>query len=130
MNTKEKMLMVQLLLTDIRCNWGNGWVGKSAEERALRAKSLCEEIANETNNDEFTLLADFCDTYINSSKRWGDWDGRFFRQPFPMGYEHMDKLHGLKATYNNKSNDFKSMAKEYITSPEFIFGDWENITRN
>ena len=126
MNTREKILMVQLLLTDIRCNWGCGWIEKSAEDRALKAKALCEEIANEINNDEFNLLADFCDTYINSSKNWGDWDGRFFRNAFPMGYEKMDKLHNLKPTFNNKSKDFKSMAKEYITSPELIFDDWES----
>lgn len=117
--------MIQLLLTDIRCNWGCNWGEKSPEDRALKAKSLCEEVTNETNNDEFMLLADFCDTYINSSKRWGDWDGRFFRSSFPMGYEKMDKLHKLKPTYNNKSKDFKIVVDEYITSPEVIFDDWE-----
>ena len=122
MNTKEKILLIQLLLEDIRGNWGD-----NPEKRALKAKSLCEEAANETKNDEFALLADFCDTYIKTSKNWGDWDGRFFRQPFPMGYEKMDKLHNLKPTYNNKSNDFKSVAKEYITYPEFRFTDWESI---
>ena len=127
MNTREKILLVQLLLEDIRNNWDNS---HKAENRALKAKSLCEEVAKETNNDgfavnEFTILADFCDTYIKSSKKWDDWDGRFFRQPFPMGYEKMDKLHNLKSTYNNKSDDFKSIVKEHITSPEFIFSDWE-----
>ena len=120
MNTKEKILLVQLLLEDIRGNWAY-----DAEERATKAKSLCEEIAKETNNEDFTLLADYCDTYINSSKRWGDWDGRFFRQPFPMGYEKMDKMHNLKPTFNNKSKDFKSIANEYITHPEVRFSDWE-----
>lgn len=119
MNTKEKILLIQLLLEDIRGNWGD-----NPEKRALKAKSLCEEIANETHNEEFTILADFCDTYINSSKNWGDWDGRFFRQPFPMGYEKMEKLHRLKPTYNNKSKDFQIAAKEYITYPEFRFSDW------
>lgn len=125
MNTKEKILMVQLLLTDIRCNWGFTWMCKKPEYRALKAKSLCEEIAEETKNNEFTILADFCGTYINTGKKWEDWDGRFFRNTFPMGYEKMDKLHNLKATYNNKSNDFKSLVKEYITSPELLFNDWE-----
>lgn len=120
MNTKEKMLLVQLLLEDIRGDWAD-----SAEERALKAKSLCEEIAKEINNEDFMLLADYCDTYINSSKRWNDWDGRFFRQPFPMGYEKMDKMHNLKPTFNNKSKDFKSMANEYLTHPEVRFTDWE-----
>lgn len=124
MNTREKILLVQLLLEDIRSDWGGGWIGRNAEGRALKAKSLCEEIANDTKNDEFMILADFCDTYINTSKKWGDWDGRFFRQTFPMGYERMDKLHNLKPTIKNKSKDFQSVAKEYMTNPDFIFNDW------
>lgn len=122
MNTKEKILSVQLLLKDVRNDWGNS---HKAESRVLKAKSLCEEVTNEMNNDEFNLLADFCDTYIKIGKQQNDWDGRFFRQPFPMGYEKMDKLHNLKLTYNNKSNDFKTLVKEYITSPELLFDDWE-----
>ena len=120
MDTREKILLIQLLLEDIRGNWDD-----NPEKRALKAKSLCEEVASETNNVDFSLLADYCDTYINSSKRWDDWDGRFFRQSFPMGYEKMDKLHNLKPIYNNKSKDFQSVAKEYLTYPEFRFSDWE-----
>lgn len=124
MNTKEKILLVQLLLEDIRGDWGGGWIGRNAEDRALKAKSLCEEITNETNNQEFTILADFCETYIKTSKKWGDWDGRFFRSVFPMGYEKMDKLHNLKPTIRNKSKDFQAIAKEYMTHPDFTFNDW------
>ena len=119
MNAKEKILLIQLLLEDIRGNWAD-----NAEDRALKAKSLCEEVASETKNNEFMILAEFCDTYINTSKRWDDWDGRFFRQTFPMGYEKMDKLHNLKPTFNNKSKDFQTIAKEYITSPWLRFSDW------
>jgi len=118
MNVKEKMLLVQLLLEDIRSDWNI-----NPEGRALKAKSLCEVIAKETNNEDFSLLADFCDTYITTSKKWGDWDGRFFRQPFPMGYEKMDKLHGLKPTYDNRSKEFKKIADEYIIDVEFVFSD-------
>ena len=118
MNTNEKILLIQLILEDIENDWN-----RKAEGRALKAKSLCEEVAKETNNIDFTLLADFCDTYISSSKRWDDWNGRFFRQPFPMGYERMDRLHDLKSTYNNKSNDFKDVVKGYILHPELVFGD-------
>ena len=122
MNTKENILLIQLLLEDIRNNWDDD---QKAENRALKAKALCEEVASETNNDEFTLLADFCDTYIKIGKRQNDWDGRFFRSTFPMGYEKMDKFHNLKHTYHNKSKDFKVIAKEYIVLPELIFSDWE-----
>lgn len=130
MNVKEKILLVQLLLEDIRCDWGHGYIGRNAEDRALKVKSLCEEIANENGNDEFTILADFCDTYINTSKKWGDWDGRFFRQPFPMGYEKMDKMHGLKPTIKNKSKDFQTIAEEYMTEPDSRFNDWNDWLNN
>lgn len=119
MNTKEKILLVQLLLEDIRIDWSH-----NAESRALKAKSLCEELANATNNEEYMTLADFCETYVKSSKRWGDWDGRFFRQSFPMGYEKMDKLHGMSHTIKNRSDDFRDVTKDYLISPELVFKDW------
>lgn len=125
MNTKEKILLVQLLLEDIRDESGYSKYGRSAEDRADKASSLCKEIANESGNDEYLILADFCDTYIKTSKKWGDWDGRFFRQPFPMGYERMNKLHNLKPTIKNKSEEFQSIGKEYMTFPELRFPDWE-----
>ena len=124
MNVREKILLVQLLLEDIRGNWGHGAYGRNAEDRALKAKSLCEEIASETNNEDYSFLADFCKIYIDSSKDWGDWDGRFFREPFPRGYTNMEKLHGLKETYKDKSKNFQSVAKEYLTYPWLRFSDW------
>lgn len=127
MNTNEKILLVQLLLEDIRDESGYSKCGRSAEDRASKANSLCKEIANESNNDEYLILADFCDTYIKTSKKWGDWDGRFFRQPFPMGYEKMEKLHHMKPTIKNRSDEFKFISKEYLTNPEFRFTDWESF---
>ena len=118
MNTKEKILLIQLILKDIRNNWG-----RKSEERALQAKSLCEEVASEINNNEYLILADNCDIYISSSKKWDDWDGRFFRQPFPMGYENMEDLHGLATIYGNRSDEFKIVSSEYITMPEMLFDD-------
>ena len=125
MNTKEKMLMVQLILEDIRGNWAY-----DAEERALKAMSLCEEIANETGNKDFLLLADFCDVYISTSKKLDDWDGRFFRNPFPRGYEDIIKMHKLKPTYKDKSKDFKTVAIEYLTYPSYRFDDWVDETND
>ena len=125
MNTNEKILLVQMILEDV------GYNDSDTKNRVSKAKSLCEQIAVETNgNVNYTILADFCDTYISTGKKFGDWDGRFFRQAFPMGYNGMDKLHKLKHTYQNKSENFKSVANEYITSPEVIFDDWELINEN
>lgn len=119
MNTKEKILLVQLLLEDIRNN-----DNYDTEKRAAKATSLCKELTHETHNDEYMILADFCDAYIKTGKKFGDWDGRFFRNTFPMGCERMNKLHGLNLMIKNKSNDFQNVAKEYLLSPEDAFIDW------
>ena len=79
MNVKEKILLVQLLLEDIRGNWGHGCYGMDAEHRALKAKSLCQEIAAELNDNNYMTLADECNEYIRGSYEWGDWDGVFAR---------------------------------------------------
>lgn len=126
MNVKEKILLVQLLLEDIRGNWGYAFNGANAEDRALKAKSLCKEIAAELDDNDYMTLANTCDSYIKSSYEWGDWDGRYFRAAFPNGYGNMDELHGLSSTYKDKSDDFKFVAKEYLTYPEYRFDDWEN----
>lgn len=125
MNVKEKILLVQLLLEDIRGNWGYAWDGADAEHRALKAKDLCQEIASELNDNDYMILAESCDEYIDGSYRYGDWDGRFFRDSFPNGYENMDKLHGLTKTYKDKSENFQLIAKGYLTYPENRFDDWE-----
>ena len=122
MNTKEKILLVQLILEDIRGNWAY-----DAERRANKAQELCKELSKETNNADYEILADYCETYIKSSMKWDDWDGRFFRQPFPMGYEGMDKLHNIKHRYLDKTREFKELADEYLTHPEYIFDDWANV---
>ena len=125
MNVKEKILLVQLLLEDIRGNWGHGCHGMDAEHRALKAKSLCQEISAELNDNNYMTLADECNEYIRGSYEWGDCDGRFFRAPFPRGYENMSDLHGLTKTYKDKSEDFRFLAKDYLTYPENRFDDWE-----
>lgn len=126
MNTKEKILLVQLLLQDIRGNWGWERTG-SIGSRAEVAKDLCEQIASEIDDRDYMTLASSCDKYIKSSKDWGDWDGRWFRETFPNGYENMDSLHGLDPTYMDKSNEFKILAKSYLTYPEYRFDDWKDV---
>lgn len=124
MDVREKILLVQLLLEDIRGNWGWGWTGRNALDRATKAESLCVEIAKELNDDNYLTLADSCNGYI-ATYYDGDGDGRWFRDNFPNGYENMDVLHGLKPTYKDKSDEFKSVAEEYLTYPDNRFEDWE-----
>lgn len=119
MNTKEKILLIQLILEDLENN-----CTQNPDKRAAKAKSLCEEITKETRNNDYLILADFCDTYIKTGKQWNDWDGRLFRQVFPMGYRSMEKLHNLKCIYNNKSDEFKTMVEEFLILPDLLFNDW------
>lgn len=117
MNTKEKILLVQLLLEDIRSNWC--WEKKN---RVIKAKELCEEIVEELNDDNFAILAYQCTCYSGE-------DGRFFRSSFPYGYEDMSDLHGLNKTYMDKSDEFKEIVDEYLTYPEYRFEDYEELIK-
>lgn len=122
MNIKEKILLVQLLLEDIRGNWGWERVDGICS-RAIKARDLCEEIARELNDGNYLTLVDSCNRYIRDY--FEDGDGRWFRQPFPSGYENMDDLHGLSPTFMDKSDEFKSIAEEYLTYPHYKFDDWD-----
>ena len=123
MNVKEKILLVQLLLEDIRGNWG--WENTGGVcSRAIKAEELCEELAYELKDNRYFTLANCCNDYI--STYYDDGDGRYFRDVFPYGYENMDILHGLESTYTDKSDEFKAMAKEYLTYPCNRFDDWED----
>ena len=124
MDIKEKILLVQLLLEDIRGNWGWEKAGNHCS-RAIKARDLCEEIARELKDDNYLVLFGHCCMYISLWED-GDNDGRFFRAEFPEGYEGMDELHGLTRTFMDKSHEFKSVAEEYLTYPENRFDDWDN----
>ena len=124
MNVKEKILLVELLLRDVRGNWG--WENnKGFCSRVEKARELCDEIADELKDDNYTILSGTCSQYISYAED-GDCDGRFFRAEFPEGYENMGELHGLNFNYMEKSNDFKSVAKAYLTYPEYAFDDWKD----
>lgn len=114
MNTEEIMLMVELLLRDIRGNWG--WENEG--NRATKAKELAESLAGKVYGME--MLSIQIGKYMDSS----DKDGRFFRNEFPYGYEYMKAVHGLDSTIKDKSEDFIKTAKEYITYPNVVFEDW------
>lgn len=123
MNVKEKILLIQLLLKDIRGNWG--WENDNGIcSRAIKARDLCKELASGLEDERFETLAGCCDDYI--ATYFVDGDGRYFRDVFPYGYENMDVLHGLESTYMDKSNEFKSVAEEYLTYPENRFDDWKD----
>lgn len=127
MNVKEKILLVQLLLEDIRGNWG--WENDNGIcSRAIKARDLCKELVSGLEDERFETLAGCCDDYI--ATYFEDGDGRYFRDVFPYGYENMDILHSLTPTFLDKSDEFKMVAEEYLTYPEYKFDDWDDYINN
>jgi len=116
MNKEEKILALQLILEDIRGNWG--W---NLEERVSEALDLAKELSFE--DDIYNEMVNSINEYKLDCAD-GDNDGRYFRDSFPCGYEGMDKLHKLTKTYKDKSNGFKSCVS-CLTYPENRFTDYE-----
>ncbi|WJJ55365.1 hypothetical protein QB910_000121 [Dabrowskivirus KKP3916] len=115
MNDKEKTLLLELILRDIRANWAF-----DLEKRVNVALNLATELKLEKH---IGCIADFQQTM---GSNWCD--GRHFRTSVEYGgYEGMSSMHNLEYTYNDKSEEFKAMAYEYITYPEYAFEDWEQI---
>ena len=117
MSREEKLLLLQLILEDVRGNWG--WNLGSRIDSAL----------------ELAIVLDL-KPHISSIKEYlvncadGDNDGRFFRMNYKYGgYENMEELHGLEPTIMDKSDEFKSEVYVLIY-PENRFDDWEEYEDN
>lgn len=116
MTKEETILMIQLLLEDIRGNWG--WEGPC---RDIEASRLSESLIGEVDGMEELMLSILDYHNIDSDRK----DGRYFRDTYPYGYENMDQLHNLTKTFDDKSDEFKEIAIDFLTYPEYTFEDWE-----
>lgn len=116
MDRKEKILLLQLILEDIRGNWGF-----DLEERYEMALELAKELELKEFISSITEYIQYCS--------YGDNDGRFFRMSYKDGgYENMEKLHGLNKTIIDKSDEFKEMI-DVLTYPEYRFNDWNEYNK-
>ena len=126
MTFEEKVLLLECVLRDIRHNWA-----ELTKRRVNLAKKLCKDISNDESTPEemkekFSILYNCCVDgrhYIEHE----DFDGRFFREDFPYGYEEMDKIHNIPHPYKlaDRSDEFKKLCKEFLTCPDSIFEDVE-----
>ena len=116
MDKNEKILLLQLILEDIRGNWGF-----NLEERYEMALDLAKEL-------KLQNFIDSISNYIEHCKKGWD-DGRYFRKSFEIGgYEGMEILHGLKKTIIDKSEEFKCYIS-ILTYPECRFDDWDKYQK-
>lgn len=112
MSKEEKLLLLQLILEDIRGNWG--W---DLDIRVDEAETLATELGLEPHIDAISGFRE------HMEEGWAD--GRYFRMSYKNGgYIDMDKLHNLEPTIIDKSNEFKERAT-VLTHPDFRFEDWE-----
>lgn len=110
MNKKEKILLIQLLLEDIRGNW----VWEKEGRRDVMAMKLAMELKDEVKGME---------ELVETIAGYDGTDGRYFRKSYPYGYEGMEKIHKLTRTIKDKSQEFKEVALKYLTYPECRFED-------
>lgn len=116
MTKKEKILLLQIILEDIRGDWGlDLW------NRVDKAKELAKELKLGRHIDRI-------EDFESHSIDYGNVDGRHFRCSYDFGgYQDMGILHGLDKTYKGKSDEFKIKALEILNYPKHCFNDWEEI---
>lgn len=112
MSIEEKLLLLQLILQDIRGNWGF-----DLERRVDKALKIAEGL-------ELDVFVESINEYKQNCEDGYD-DGRYFRMDYKDGgYEGMEELHKLAHTITDKSDEFKS--EIYIlTYPDMRFDDWD-----
>ena len=115
MSENEKILALELILKDIRCNWAWG-----LEERVDAALDIATDLSK--NNKDYEIMCASINVFQDDMKIGVD--GRYFRDVFPEGYEGMESLHGLTNTYKDKSDEFKKCVS-CLTYPEYAFTDYE-----
>lgn len=106
MDQNEKILLLQLILEDIRGNWGWENVDRRAEALML-SRDLRD--AGVKDMDKLSLVIEDYQT--------GE-DGRCFRTEYPYGYKGMENLHGLSRVAEDRSKDLLIQVMRVLTYPE------------
>jgi hypothetical protein len=116
MDRKEKILLLELILCDIRGYWGSGLY-----ERVQCAYKIAKEV-------ELQPQINTIEEFIRICEKGEGVDGRHFRGTNEQGgCEEMWKLHNLPYTISDKSLEFKELAQTILYYPEYRFEDWEHF---
>jgi len=114
MEREEKILLLELIMRDIRGNWG--W---ELEERIAKAIELSKELG-------FKEQLERLEWYLNEQLPKGERDGRYLRTNADNGgYEGLEDKHSLSYTFHDKSEEFKNVAGLILTAPDYRFEDWD-----
>ena len=131
MDIKEKILLIDCLLRDIRGDWSS-----RLKLRASLAALLCKEVSDfykeiSSNHSEpafssrilwkdFFTLGNRCIEFIDCHYD----DGRYFREEFPYGYEGLSSFYEIPASFVERSDEFKWYAYRFLNYPEHRFDDF------
>lgn len=113
MDRNEKILLLQLILEDIRGDWGS-----DLEDRVGEALDLARELELPAFIKSIEEYQEDCTDGYN--------DGRFFRSNYrDGGYEGMVVLHELESTIIDKSEQFQRDIG-ILNNPDCRFDDWDD----
>ena len=110
MTKKEKLLLLDLLMRDIR----GAFPENKLDERLIKVLELSKELGLDTLYNETLEWLKHCD-YL---------DGRQFRD-CDYNYDVVSKMHNLKPTYKDKSYGF-CIESMIIKHKEYFFTDYKN----
>lgn len=114
MDVNEKILLIQCILMDIRCDWRS-----NLKNRTSLALNTINEVIEVKGMKELKFRVE---EFIEAIDKRLEVDGRVFRNEYPLGYENMDKIHNLSRTYSDKSEEFKKEISK-LNSIEFYIED-------
>lgn len=120
MNDREKMLLLDILMSDIRSSWDLKRNKRLKDKRVWRCLELIDDmqkIANDTNHKLYSVAScipwqKFYETmgiYLT-----GRFEGRFMRKSVCNGgYEGLYLFHHIRADFSLRSKEFSSEIKTY-----------------
>ena len=132
MDIKEKIILIDCLLRDIRADWSS-----RLKLRASLAALLCKEVSDfykerSLNHLEpaysapvsiwkdFFTLGNRCIEFIDCHYD----DGRYFREEFPYGYEGLSGFYDIPISFVERSDEFKWYAYRFLNYPKQRFDDF------
>jgi len=124
---REKVLLLQMLMHNIRSAWDSGKYKRYKDKRIWKILELIKEISIEARrnwkNRSYNKYSEI--DYYTFSKLLGlyllgDYEGRILRQSYKEGgYEDLEQIHGYTLkTFKNRSKEFRNTFKAYAKYPE------------
>ena len=119
MCTKEKILLLETLMDDIRGGWDGGKLKRYKDKRVWMCLKLIKDftiISRDYNHKDNRIVADLdwfkfhqaLGVYLA-----GSYEGRYLRMSIcDGGYEGLDKFHGLNPSFSMRSKEFCKTVKQ------------------